>query len=213
MNGDWRWTQYLTLLFSLAAFLISIGAPETYGRKILKAQAKRKGAGPIAPAPTGETVVQMTRLTVIDPLIMLVSEPLVIMISLFLALNFGVLFSWFITVPVVLSSVYNFTPHMIGYAFTSAIGGTFMAFLSTAAIDQVTVRLLLKKKRGDLDIEHRLIPAMVGGMLMIAALFWIGWEANPHVSSVSPIIGTAFYVWGSAMSLVSRIQEYSRPIY
>lgn len=203
MNGDWRWTQYLTLLFSLAAFLISIGAPETYGRKILRAQAKRKETLPIAPPPTGETVAQMAKLTIIDPLIMLVSEPLVMMIALFLALNFGVLFSWFITVPVVLSSVYNYTPHMIGYAFSSALGGTFMAFLSTAAIDQVTIRLLIRRKSGNLDVEHRLIPAMVGGLLMIAALFWIGWEAKPTVNSVSPVIGTAFYVWGSAMNLVS----------
>ena len=144
----------------------------------------------------------MAKLTLLHPLIMFFTQPIVTMISLYLALNFGVLFSWFISVPAVLQGVADYTPQQVGSAFGTAIGGTAAAMLSTFAIDQVTVRLL-RARKSNLDIEHRLFPAMFGAALITASLFWVGWTANKSFKPQVPVVGNGFYVWGSAMTVVS----------
>lgn len=149
----------------------------------------------------------MAKLTLIDPVIMLASQPLVTMITLYLALNFGVLFSWFIVVPAVLTGVANYTPMQVGSAFATALGGMAMGALSSAAIDQLSTRFIIRKasRAKAIDVEHRLFPAMVGTVILVASLFWIGWTAVPSVSPVVPIVGNGFYVWGSSMTLISFI--------
>lgn len=189
-------------MFALAALLLGAGMPETYRRKLIRQHAARMNKpNPLEPAPTGTTLRVMTKLTLVDPVIMFFTQPLVTMISLYLALNFGVLFSWFISVPAVLQGVAKYTPQQVGSAFATAIGGTAAAMLSTFAIDQLSVRIIRAKKSA-LDIEHRLFPAMFGASLLTASLFWVAWTANANFKPQIPIVGNGFYVWGSAMTLV-----------
>lgn len=203
---SWRWTQYTTLMFCLAALLLGFGAPETYRRLLVRQRAKRLGlAVEQEPAPTGTTIGAMAKLTLINPVKLLVTDHITLMMSLYMALNFGVLFAFFVLVPVVLTGVAKFTPGQVGSAFTSAIGGTACAAITTTLLDQGIVRFLCRKKgmRFAVDIEHRMVPVILGAAMLTASLFWVGWTANPMHQPVVSIIGTGFYVWGSAMCLVS----------
>ncbi len=206
---SWRWTQWITLMLALAAYLFGIGFPETYPREILRKRARRSGVHHnLAPALSGVTIGDMVRVTVIDPVKQLVAEPIVMLISFYLCFNFGILFSWFIAVPAVLETVYSFNVRQVGLAFIAAIAGSLVAALTSIIIERITIAKLGKKSHdglvmGMMDIEYRLIPAMIGGIGMTASLFWIGWTASPKISWASPVIGTAVYVWGSMSILVS----------
>ncbi|KAI9810445.1 MAG: hypothetical protein M1826_003614 [Phylliscum demangeonii] len=211
----WRWTQWVTLMLILAAYLLGFGLPETYPREILRRQAKRRALPPphLLPAESGVRLGAMARVTILHPLRMLVSEPVVIAISLFVAFNFGVLFSLFIAIPVVLHAVYAFSIRRVGIAFLSGIGGVLLASLASITIDHVT-RLWQRRRRQTMTggaaamvapIESRLIPAMVGAFLIPAALFWIGWTAKPSIGPAVTIVGTLVYVCGNAMVLISLI--------
>ncbi|KAF1990291.1 MFS multidrug transporter-like protein [Aulographum hederae CBS 113979] len=204
---SWRWTQYVPLMFTLAALLFGIGIPETYQREILRRRARRHNKPiQLAPAGSGETMKERVQVTVLDPLNMLVTEPLVIGVTLYLGLNFAVVFQWFITVPVVLSSVYDFRPQQIGLAFISAIVGGVCAVVTSIAFETVSNGVLRKRYgNGMVPIEHRLYPAMVGSFAIVASLFWVGWTADPMVSSYVPITGTGFYVYGNLCVLISLI--------
>jgi MFS transporter, DHA1 family, multidrug resistance protein len=194
-------------MIGLAVYLFGIGLPETYAREIVRARAKKHGLKHHLPlAESGITFSQMAQITFFTPLKMLVMEPLVILISLYLALNFAVLFQWFITVPVALSGVYNFTIQQDGLAFISAIMGVLLAAATTSVLDTFTA-----PKPGNqnmetmaINIEYRLFPAMIGCLFMPASLFWVGWTASPSFTWATPVVGTLFYVWGSALTLVSR---------
>jgi MFS transporter, DHA1 family, multidrug resistance protein len=208
---NWRWSQYLTIIFALAAFLFAVGMPETYGREIPRRRNRYRGLPPPhqPPAESGVTLAQMARITVISPLAMLVSEPLVIMCTIYLGLNFAVVFQWFITVPVVLSSVYKFTPQQVGLAFTSAIAGVLLAAVTSIMIELGMYRKFVMLKGLPMPrIEYRLIPAMIGGILQVVSLFWIGFTASPKFSWASPVLGTMVYVWGNALVLVCRLSNY-----
>ena len=181
--------------------------PETYEREIIRRHARRRGLQHnLPPALSGTTIEAMAKLTILDPFLILVSQPIVLLITLYLALNFGVLFSWFISVPAVLSGVAGFTPSQIGSAFATALGGTAAAVVTNILIDQISVRILRKRSgNGDLDISHRIIPAIFGSLLLTASLFWIGWTANPMHQPYVPVVGNGFYVWGSAMTVIGFV--------
>ncbi|OCK86071.1 MFS general substrate transporter [Lepidopterella palustris CBS 459.81] len=200
----WRWLEWTTLMITLVVLVFGIGIPETYGREIPRRRNRRRGLAPPhqSPAESGVTFGQMFQVTVLTPLRMLVTEPVVIMTSLYLGFNFALVFQWFITVPVVLEGVYGFTRAQAGVAFTSAIGGAVLAAITTIVIEQVQYRRGMKAA---LRIEERLIPAMIGGTFMTASLFWVGWTASPKIHWISPVLGTALYVWGSLLVVISFI--------
>jgi MFS transporter, DHA1 family, multidrug resistance protein len=192
-------------MISLAAYLLGIGMPETYAREILRGRSRRAGRPNTLPAAqSGVTLAQMAHITVATPIKMLFTEPIVIACSLYLGLNFAVVFQWFITVPAVLHLVYGFTVQRAGLAFISAIGGAIMSAISSMALE----RYAIAKKRdsnGMVPIETRFFPAMLGSVLITASLFWVGWTADPKISFYAPITGTAIYVWGNMSVLTSLI--------
>ena len=196
--------QWVTLMLALAALLFGTGLPETYQREILRTRSKRHNLPlRLAKAESGITLSEMSVVTIVTPLKMLVTEPLVIGISLYVGFNFAIIFSFFISIPVVLSSVYNFSIQQVGLAFIAAILGALLAALTTILIDRFAYPRALKKSHdGMVAIEYRLYPAMIGGIGIIASLFWIGWTASPKIHWASPVIGTLLYVWGNLSVLV-----------
>ena len=208
---DWRWTQWTTLMITLAAYLFGIGMPETYGREIVRTRARRAGVPhKLMPAESGTTIPAMARITIINPLIMIVSDPITILTSLYLGFNFGVLFSFFISIPAVLHLTYDFTIQQIGIAFNAAIAGSLLAAGICILIDQAIFGYLSKSthQTGTTTgprIEYRLIPAMVGSILLIVSFFWVANTAAPNFHHTIPIIATAVYVWGNMSVLVSFV--------
>jgi DHA1 family multidrug resistance protein-like MFS transporter len=203
----WRWTGYVSLMVGLASWLFAIGIPESYQREIPRRRAKRRGKEyNEAPAASGVTIPEMVKITVITPALMVFTEPIVGLSTLYLLYTWGVLFQWFITVPIVLESTYNFTLGQAGLAFTSAIAGSVLAALTSIFIEQVLVlRHLRWRKETPMRLEDRLIPSLIGAVLLPASLFWTGWSAKPTVHFIVPIIGTAVYVYSSLLILISIV--------
>jgi DHA1 family multidrug resistance protein-like MFS transporter len=203
--GSWRWSEYTTLLLTLLVFAFGIGMPETYGREILRRRNKARSLAlpGLPPAESGITVRQMATVTIITPLKQLVLEPIVMMISFTLALNWALTFQWFITVPIVLQTVYGFSPERAGLAFIGAIGGASIAAMCTIAIEQFIYRSCKATK--SMPIEKRLFTAMYGGVLMTGSIFWVGWTADPTIHYLSPIFGTAVFIWGGLSVLISLV--------
>ncbi|KIX07721.1 uncharacterized protein Z518_02375 [Rhinocladiella mackenziei CBS 650.93] len=209
-STSWRWTAYVSLMICLAAFLIGIGFPETYGREIIRTRARRAGRPHnLPPAESGTTISRMAQLTIVDPVIMLFTEPIVIMTTLYVSFVFGTTFQWFIAVPAALNLTYGFGIQSSGLAFISAVVGALLAAATATLIEKFLILLRLRQCQGQdmvqMDIEYRLVPAMVGGVLMTGAFFWVGWTAVPTTHYIVPIIGTGVYVWGSMMILISYI--------
>lgn len=207
------WLSYVALFFAAVTFVMLIYMPETYAREILRQKARRcPGQPPLAPALSGVTLKQMATHTLVNPLKMFFFEPIVIMCTLYLGLNFAVVFQWFITVPFVLINVYGFTSTRIGLAFFSAVGGAVLAGVTSLLLDSVAATSGPRDKNGVTKIEARMFPAMLGSLLIVASLFWVGMTAEPKVSFYVPIVGTGFFVWGNMSILVSSEPDTCRVI-
>lgn len=197
------WLAWVTLFFATIALAFGAGMPETYGRELLRTRIRYQRRNVRLPcALSGVTIAEMAHITIFTPLKMLMTEPLVIMISLCLGLNFALVFQWFISVPAALGMAYNFNVEQSGLAFLGAVGGTVFAVASCVLIEAVVLRFT---KMQTTDIENRLVSAMLGTLLNIGSLIWVGFTANPQTHYLVPIFGTAVYVWGNAMVLISLI--------
>lgn len=206
-SKGWRWSGYVSLMISFGVFLFGIGLPESNQREIPRRRAKlQKVILNQPPAQSGVTFAQMFKITVITPFIMLFSEPIVLLTTIHLMLNWAVLFSWFIVVPAVLMGVYKFTLQQAGLAFSSAVAGTVLAALTSIGIEQLIYRRCLKHNRLTmLSLEFRLIPAMLGAVLLPASLFWVGWTALPTIHWAVPVVGTGVYVYASLLMVISYV--------
>ncbi|KAL8729021.1 MAG: hypothetical protein Q9166_005022 [cf. Caloplaca sp. 2 TL-2023] len=150
----------------------------------------------------------MAQTTFFTPLFMAVSEPVVIMTTLYLALNFAVLFQWFIAAPAVLASTYNFTLYEIGLAFIAALVGALVSTVTSSLTESITNRRNGCTNMATMaPLEYRLIPAIYGSLGMVGSLFWIGFTAKPTINCTVPIIGTGVYVW-SSMSILTALVSY-----
>ncbi|EXJ70698.1 uncharacterized protein A1O5_05688 [Cladophialophora psammophila CBS 110553] len=209
-STSWRWTAYVSLMVCLAAYLIGIGVPETYAREIIRTRARRAGRPHnLPPAESGTTLRRMAKLTIVDPIVMAFTEPIVIMTTLYVSFVFGTTFQWFIAVPAALNLTYGFGIRSSGLAFISAAVGALLAAATATLIEQFLVLRKLRQCQDQemvqMEIEFRLVPAMVGGVLMTGAFFWVGYTTVPTVSYPFPIVGTGVFVWGSMMILISYI--------
>lgn len=183
--------------------------PETYPREIVRRDARRMNKPHNLPlALSGTTLPQMFRLTVWHPLLMLVSDPITILFTAQVTLVFGTVFQWFISVPTVLHLAYNFTPGQAGLAFASAIGAIPFAVATCSGIEALVFPRVLRKASGHIsmiEIEYRLLPAFIGGILQTAALFWVGWTAGVASWAGVPILGTWLFVWGNLVILICYV--------
>lgn len=198
-----QWLNWVTLIIAAVSLAFGGAMPETYGREILRRRIRSQNSNEkLLPAQSGESIGEMARHTVINPLKMVVTEPIVVAITLYLGLNFAVVFQWFITVPAVLSMVYDFSAQKIGLAFLSAIVGAAFAVITSVVFDAFPAR---RDQHGMRSIEARLYPAMFGSFLVAGSLFWVGFTASPMVPALIPITGTAVYVWGNMSVLIAGI--------
>lgn len=179
-SGGWRWTQYFSAIFLGAVTVFGIGISESYQREIPRRRAKRQGRKLEQDPPlSGSTIGEIVKITVIDPVIQVFTDPIVAMSTFILLFNFAVVMQFIITVPVALGSPPpmgpGFSITQVGLAFTTVIAGAAVAALLNIMIEQVVTGMLSKRNIPNYaTVEYRLIPSMIGVLLVTASLFWIG---------------------------------------
>jgi len=142
---------------------------ETYKKTLMEKRRVKLGLpAPPSPFPSaGAKLYFLLTVTLIRPVHMLVIEPIVGFLSLYIAFNFGVLFTFFAAFPYVFGSVYRFDTEQSGLVFLALGIGCLLAVPTVLLCDRY---LYLKQYRlshadgrnGVVAPEHRLYPAMLG---------------------------------------------------
>ena len=210
ISGDWRWVQFAPAILVAVAIAFILGISETYQREIPRRRAHRRGDTSFQqdPALSGVTLKEQARVTIIDSIRAVFTDPITMLSTIFVTFNFAVVLQWFITVPVALGSPPpagpGFSISEVGTAFSSALVGATGGVLAVAALDRVPMPRFLIRSCDEL--EHRILPAIPGSILVSTALFWIGSTVgNPAFVPLVPISGTAVFVAGVTMNLASVI--------
>jgi hypothetical protein len=196
--------------------IVTVFAQETY-KKTLVQRRNRKLGLPLPPTPFASSAAKMKfmlTVTLTRPLHMLFSEPIVGFLSLYVAFNFSVLFSFFAAFPYVFESVYGFDTEQSGLVFLAIGVGCSLAVPTVLICDrllyQPQVRISHEEgRKGVVPPEHRLYPAMMGSFGLPIGLFWLAWTANSGVSWASPVVSAVPFAWGNLSIFIGEFLSVS----
>ncbi|RDW63445.1 hypothetical protein BP6252_10990 [Coleophoma cylindrospora] len=195
---NWRWSMWLIAILLGVTSLCLLRNHETYMPEILRRDGKRRGQAVLPRGNLGELLY----VSIGRPLHMLLVEPIIFPTALLVAFSQAILFVFYVAYPLMLTTVYSFTPIEIGCAFLPMLIGTFCAFGILGVFNKKA-----QESTKPRQLEHQLYPAMIGSIMQPVALFWLAWSARPSVHWIAPLLSGLFY--GCAFVLV----QYPFPMY
>ncbi|CEJ80699.1 hypothetical protein VHEMI00869 [[Torrubiella] hemipterigena] len=203
----WRWTQWTMLFFSLFCIGLIVFTRECFHPIIKRRLAKQRGQEVPPSPPLLARLRQFAVVGLVRPLDMMVAEPISTFTCLYVAVNFGVLFSLFAAVPFIFKMVYNFGVENSGLVFLSVAAGCFIGLATIMFCNKV---LYLGQKGNfppnKIPPEYRLYPAMFGSIGLPIGLFWFAWTARSDISWASPVFAIVPFAWGNLCVFVSMVQ-------
>ena len=168
----WRWTQWLTIIFSLVFLAIYfVFCPETYSPVVLARLAKKRGHTP----PGGKVdFKQLARVYMLRPFIMLVQEPILALLTLYMGFIYGFLYLCFEAFPIAFEEHRGWDIGIGSLPFLSITVGVLIGVVIIIVHTMTRMRRKLETV-GDAP-EERLVPMMIGSIMMPAGIFWFACE-------------------------------------
>ncbi|KXX76209.1 Polyamine transporter 4 [Madurella mycetomatis] len=199
-NLDFRWLEWVILFMIALNYLYSLPQPETYKKTILQNRAREEGSNVLPLRTFAFPSSALVQRILLKPFKMLFVESIVLFMTIYMAFNFAVFYSFFAAFPYIFGGHYGFTLAQQGLTFISIALGCVVGFLAVVYIDRRTYsRLEAKYGVGVVPPEHRLYGAMVGCALNPASLFWFGWTADAGVHWLSPVVAAVPFAVGNIM--------------
>ena len=115
------------------------------------------------------------RISIGRPIHMLLVEPIVLPTATMAGLTQAIVFVFYVAYPLIFQRLYGFTTRQVGYSFSPLLVGNFLAIAIMGITDKRIYQVAKAKaeQSGSLVLpELRLVPAMVGSILMPISLFW-----------------------------------------
>ena len=144
---------------------------------------------------------------------MLLTEPIVTFVCLYVAVNFGILFSLYAAIPYAMELIYGFNTEQANLVFFSVVIGSLLGFITVFICDAKFYQPQLRYNCLNKALpEYRLPAAMIGSFGLPLGLFWYAWTAKSDISWASPVLAILPFSWGNLCVFVSTGQ-YMTDIY
>ncbi|KAL8386859.1 hypothetical protein RB595_010337 [Gaeumannomyces hyphopodioides] len=200
---DFRWLEWVVLFMVVINYLYALPQPETYKSTILERRRRAEQEGAKSQSrqlklslPSGAVVQRIA----LKPFKMLFVESIVLFMTIYMAFNFAVFYSFFAAFPFVFGGRYGFTPGEQGLTFAAIALGCVIGFAAVVLIDRRTYPALQARHGvGSVPPEHRLYGAMVGSVFSPAGLLWFGWAADAGAHWASPVAAAVPFAVGNIM--------------
>lgn len=137
---------------------------------------------------------------------------MIAVLSTYTSLLQAVLYMCFSAFPLVFGNNHGFNLWQIGLTFLGLAVGNVIACLCNPLWHKQWMGSIAKEKAKHgaeykTQPELRLPPAIVGGPMLTAALFWFAWTTYPSVHWIVPIIATVFFSTAYVPQLFVGIRE------
>lgn len=204
-TGGWRWVEGVMTIFTGSMFLLgAVSVPETYAPVLLRQRAARmtKTTGNVYQdvVQRDNGLISAKRLyasVLVRPWRLLFGEPIVFILSVYMAIIYGTLYSFFGAFPIVYEEVRGWSLGIGGLAFTGVAVGMIVGVICAI---WVNVQYRRTAAAGNATPETRMKAAMIGSVLVPFSLFWFAWTSFPSISAVASIAAGAPF--GTGMVLV-----------
>ncbi|KAH7317104.1 major facilitator superfamily domain-containing protein [Stachybotrys elegans] len=194
-SQGWRWTQWVAIIVTVAAYVPVLFTPETYKRVVLRRRALKMGLSDTSShrMTLGRAIRHFFTVLILRPFHMLCTEPIVTFVSLYNGFIIGLLYAFVVSVPWIFQHYYGFNQTSESLSYLGITLGTLVACVPFVLIDIFYYQRRLQtwqSARGSeeqMSPEHRLISAMVGSILLPTSLIIAGWTAHFHIHWMVPI--------------------------
>jgi multidrug resistance protein len=212
-NMSWTWVFWILAIFGGAfGLLLLVVGRETYAPIILekKAAKLRKETGNTAirsklanNLPPREIFVR----AISRPMKMLFLSPIVGLMSLYIAINYGILYLFFTTVTFVFEGQYHFSSGAVGLSYIGVGVGMIVGMACLGVMSDKIIKQ--QQAKGDVKPEHRLplILTVPGAVGLPIGMFVYGWTVYYKVHWIVPIIATSLIGVGNLTAMMT-IQTY-----
>lgn len=217
-HKGWKWTMWVSLMFSGAILPFIFLVPETYKPAILSARAKKRGIHLIQQKPS-EVVKIALQVYIIRPVEMLFVEPIVGLTSLYIAFVFAVLFGFFEAFPIIFRGTYLMDFGVSGLPFLAVGIGLILGVAIYVILDLFV--FFPKQPNGTrhkLDEngnivwappEDKLVIAMVGSIFLPISLFWLAWTSKASIHWIAPTLSGIPFGFGLIWVFFAVVLYYS----
>ncbi|KAJ9641329.1 hypothetical protein H2199_005299 [Coniosporium tulheliwenetii] len=187
----WRWINGMVTIFAGFMWIFAVLlVPETYAPVLLRQRAAKLSKM------TGKAL----KTYLMRPWVLLFREPIVLILTIYIAIIYGTLYSFFGAFPIVYQQGRGWSPSIGGLSFLGVLVGIIIAILYIIFVDNIYYQREVEKSGGHASPEARLPPTIIGGVALPIGLFWFAWSNHPSIHwMVSVAAGVPF---GFGMVLV-----------
>ncbi|EER42089.1 citrinin biosynthesis transporter CtnC [Histoplasma capsulatum H143] len=188
----WRWTAWLTFIFSGVCAIIGITTiRETYAPVILQrraAQLRKSTRNWALHSELDEhmpTWVDLFTKYFSRPPQMLIKEPILLFMTIYIAVTYGMLYLFFFAYPI--SFLRDRGWKNAGVASLPLLGLSIGIIVGLGIIAYGTKTHFARKlkERGSVSPEDRLPEVIIGAVCLPIGLFWFSWTSSPEISWVA----------------------------
>jgi MFS family permease len=217
----WRWTQYLTGIYTMFILLMDvIFIDESYPAALLvvKARRLRHESGNWALHAKHEewdvSIREIAHKYLIRPFKLLMT-PICFLVALYASFCYGILFATLGAFPVVFEEIRGWNQVVGALPFLATLFGVILGAIPNLLNNRFYVRAM-KKHNGKPVPEARLPPMMFGSVSFAIGLFVFAWTAPKEFPWIAPIIGIVlcgigfFTIFQGALNyLIDTFQKYA----
>lgn len=216
---DWRWTMWVSMMFSGAILIPVLLMPETYKPTLLTARAKKRGIKLNEPKMDAKRIRGILEYAFLRPIQMLVEEPIVLVLSIYISFIFAVLFGFFEAFPIIFRGVYHMQLGISGLPFIGVGLGLVLGVVFYVILDQI--KYFPKNpdgSRGKRDEngqivwdapESKLLPGKVGAVALPVGLFWLAWTSKHSIHWMAPTAAGVPFGFGLVLVFMTTLFYFS----
>lgn len=194
----WRWTEYITMIMAFAFSTIGLlVVPETFEGTLLTQRARQRRVEShnwALHAKAEERTVDLKDIAtryLLRPFIMLAQEPILLLVTLYMGFIYGFLYLCFEAYPIAFQDLRGWDNGVGALPFIAITCGVLVGCAIIISFSLTRYRSILHRN-GRVNPEERLIPMMIGGVLLPAGMFWFGWTSNPGILWVPEVLSGSF---------------------
>jgi len=215
-TGRWQPTFEFLTAFCGVLFLIGIVAfPETYAPVLLRKRAQKltklTGKHYISRMDQGKDVrlTSQFKVALSRPWLLLAFEPIVLSLALYIAIIYGVLYSFFSAFPIVFGQIRGWNAGAVGLSFLGVLVGMLAGLVFVVwYYNPRYIKVAAASPGGVAPPEARLPPAMLGGVAIVVGLAIFAGTTGPQIHWFMPIaFGGAPFGFGMVLLFLS-VQNY-----
>ncbi|CAO1627687.1 unnamed protein product [Parajaminaea phylloscopi] len=205
--GGWRWLEALLAIFAAVITIAGIFMhSETYAPYLLRQRAAKltKMTGvcyrSILDQGADPSLAASLKVALSRPWKLLFVEPIVFILSIYTAIIYATLYSFFSAFPLEFQVLRGWSPGVGGLAFLGLLVGMVASIIYIIAYDNPRYVRKSDELDGVPPPEERLPSAMIGAVLSVIGLAWFTGTNGPSVHYIVPIIASVPF--GSGLVLI-----------